>query len=60
MPIYEYECRICGEEFESFRTLNENDKEINCPMCGEKEVKKVMSRAYAKNSSTRGNLVFPT
>ena len=60
MPIYEYECRKCREEFESFRGLNENDEKVTCPVCGEKEVRKVMSRAYAKNFSSRGNLSFPT
>ena len=60
MSIYEYECQICGEEFESFKGLNDNDKRVTCPMCGEKEVKRVMSRAYTQGTSTRGNLRFPT
>ena len=60
MPIYEYECRVCGEEFESFRGLFENDRKVTCPTCGEKGPKKVMSRAIGKVSETKGNLNFPT
>lgn len=60
MPIYEYECRKCGEEFESFRGLFENDSKVTCPVCGEKGPKRVMSKAFTKASATKGNLLFPT
>jgi len=60
MPIYEYECRKCGEEFESFRGLFENDNKVTCPMCGETGPKRRMSKAFTKCSSTKGNLSFPT
>ena len=60
MPIYEYECRKCGEEFESFRGLFDNDSKVTCPTCGEKEPKRRMSKAFSKVSETKGNLNFPT
>ena len=60
MPIYEYECRVCGEEFESFRGLFENDNRVICPMCGEKGPKRKISKACTKGSSTKENLTFPT
>ncbi len=60
MPIYEYECLVCGEEFESFRGIFDNDDKVTCPMCGEAGPKRVMSKANTKGSTTRENLKFPT
>ncbi len=41
MPIYEYNCRNCGDDFECivFRT----DEPVECPKCGDKHPKKKMS-----------------
>ena len=60
MPIYEYECRKCGEKFESFRAISDNDDKIACPVCGEKDAKRMMSRTFSQGISTKGNLMFPT
>ena len=60
MPIYEYECRKCGEEFEAFRGLMENDSEVVCHMCGEKGPKRRISKAFIKGLGKKGNLSFPT
>ena len=60
MPIYEYECRKCGEEFEAFRGLSENDSEVVCRMCGEKGPKRRMSKAFTQDFVSEGNLNFPT
>lgn len=40
MPIYEYRCLICGEEFEK---LVFGNLEINCPKCNSKEIRKKFS-----------------
>jgi putative FmdB family regulatory protein len=34
MPIYQYECEICGNKFEVQRKMTESDKELKCPRCG--------------------------
>jgi putative FmdB family regulatory protein len=34
MPLYEYECQECGNEFEMFFPLQEWDVEPLCPDCG--------------------------
>jgi putative FmdB family regulatory protein len=60
MPIYEYECRVCGEEFESFRGISEDDRKVTCPMCGEKGPKRKVSKPFTKGAPTKGNLTFPT
>ena len=34
MPMYEYRCSKCGEEFELLRTISERDDDSECPKCG--------------------------
>ncbi len=41
MPIYEYECQACGQEFEKL-VLN-SAQEIDCPKCRSKQVTKQFS-----------------
>ncbi len=41
MPIFEYKCNACGEDFE--RLVMKKDEEITCPKCGQKELKKKLS-----------------
>ncbi|MBW2636224.1 MAG: zinc ribbon domain-containing protein [Deltaproteobacteria bacterium] len=43
MPIYEYKCENCANEFEMIRSMSDDDNDIKCPKCGKKKVKKVMS-----------------
>lgn len=40
MPIYEYRCSACGEEFE---LLVFGDKKVTCTKCGSEDVKKKFS-----------------
>ena len=43
MPIYEYECRSCGERTEFIQRASEAPKS-DCPQCGEAEsLKKLIS-----------------
>jgi putative FmdB family regulatory protein len=60
MPIYEYQCLMCGEIFESFRAINDDDSKVECPVCGEKKPRRMVSRVFGKNCSDGGNLSFPT
>ncbi|HEY49142.1 MAG TPA: zinc ribbon domain-containing protein [Dehalococcoidia bacterium] len=43
MPIYEYECKSCGEKFELRRGMNDSDDEIRCPACGARGPRRVFS-----------------
>ena len=44
MPIYEYRCDECGEQFERLvRSLSSAGK-IECPRCGSHKVEKAISR----------------
>ncbi len=40
MPIFEYRCNACGEDFE---VLVLGKREVCCPKCGSKELTKKMS-----------------
>jgi putative FmdB family regulatory protein len=41
MPIYEYTCNKCGDDFELL--LLDRDEKVKCPACGAAKVKKKMS-----------------
>jgi putative FmdB family regulatory protein len=50
MPIYEYTCEACGEEFEKLVRRGADD--IVCPACGASDVTKEFS-AFACKSGAR-------
>jgi len=43
MPIYEYSCSQCGEEFESLVMSQAEAKGVRCPSCDSRKVKKALS-----------------
>jgi len=43
MPIYEYRCRECGEEFETIIFRQEDEWDISCPKCGRKHPERLMA-----------------
>lgn len=53
MPIYEYICRKCGEEFALFQRVGA-EKDTVCPSCGSKEVRKNLSSFSCSSSSGAG------
>ena len=48
MPLYEYECRGCGQRFEH---LTRTDRPAVCPGCSGKDLAKLFS-VFAAQSST--------
>jgi putative FmdB family regulatory protein len=53
MPIYEYKCEKCESCFE--KLVFTGDKEsVECPECGTKKVKKLMSCASFMDSGIGG------
>jgi putative FmdB family regulatory protein len=47
MPIYEYTCRSCGENFDQLRNVNDLDSDVECPKCQKKNASRKMSLTAA-------------
>lgn len=43
MPIYEYRCKGCGNEFEALIWTSREEEAVECPRCAGKEVDRVLS-----------------
>lgn len=43
MPIYEYDCRTCGTEFDALRKFSDDDRDVECPYCLEKNSERKIS-----------------
>ncbi|WP_333840322.1 FmdB family zinc ribbon protein [Pelomicrobium sp.] len=51
MPIYEYQCRECGEKFERSEPMAEHGREKpRCPKCGGDKVEPLLAPFFAKTS----------
>lgn len=44
MPIYEYHCEACGQDFEKLMRLSDLDAEPECPVCQSRETHRQLSR----------------
>jgi putative FmdB family regulatory protein len=44
MPIYEYQCRCCDKKFQSLVMKKEEEKELSCPECRSRDLKRLISR----------------
>lgn len=42
MPLYDYNCKSCGAEFDEFKPMRESTSPANCPKCGQ-QAEKVLS-----------------
>jgi putative FmdB family regulatory protein len=42
MPIYEYRCKSCGNEYEHFQRISDDSKPV-CTACGAGDVQRLMS-----------------
>ena len=50
MPIYEYSCNACGNQFEA---LVRNDKTPACPSCKARDLERLLSLPTVQSSGTR-------
>lgn len=41
MPIYEYQCRACGADFE--KIVRSSNQRVECPACGARDVQRTPS-----------------
>jgi putative FmdB family regulatory protein len=54
MPIYEYICKGCGEKFEAFRSIHDEDENVACPKCKRTHPSRIISSISIGNSSSGG------
>ncbi|HLA68173.1 MAG TPA: zinc ribbon domain-containing protein [Bacteroidota bacterium] len=57
MPIFDYQCSECGKTYDVFHKVREIVDDIECPQCGSKNHKKLMSVPMAAMSSASGRSV---
>jgi len=43
MPIYEFKCKECGNEFEYLCFSSNDEKEAKCPKCGAHKTERLLS-----------------
>ena len=55
MPIYEYRCSECGEQFEKWLRSMSAKHDICCPKCGSGRVNKAVS-LFGSSSSAPGGM----
>ncbi len=54
MPIYEYECIACEKQYQSLIMRKEDEKGLNCPRCGSRKKRRLISRvAYHVSEQDR-------
>ena len=51
MPIFEYRCSACADEFEHL-VLN-SSPDPQCPSCGSQDIEKLMSMSSVSSESSR-------
>jgi len=51
MPVYEYQCKACGETFDLFVRSATQRTEPACPKCGSTKVEKAVSLFGVGSSS---------
>ncbi len=49
MPIYEYICQDCRNEFEIIRPMSQADAPMACAQCGGENIKRKISVFYAES-----------
>jgi putative FmdB family regulatory protein len=55
MPIYEYECKDCGNEFEKIMSFSAKDIDSpECPGCSSHETQRRISRVSSHGQSSSG------
>lgn len=52
MPIYEYQCEDCSEQFEQLVRMSTRPEEVECPNCGAHHSKRVVSLMAAVGRGT--------
>ncbi len=54
MPVYEYVCKKCGTLFEATRRIDDKDEGVQCPLCYQKECRRLPSVFSSGSSCSTG------
>lgn len=54
MPLYEYHCQNCMEDFEKIVRFSEADRLPPCPVCGSTDTHKKISMSASFGSGSSG------
>ncbi|HUU39757.1 MAG TPA: zinc ribbon domain-containing protein [Desulfatiglandales bacterium] len=61
MPIYEYQCELCGREFQYLIVKKGDEDNLHCPECKGTSLKRLVSRvAYHVSEQDRLSAYDPT
>lgn len=59
MPIYEFHCRSCNDEFETLVRNALSEEPIACPKCGGTDLERILSVCAARASENSGGACRP-
>ncbi len=59
MPMFEFECRACGERFEDLCPSSEETANVECPGCGSLDVVRRLSAFATAGPSGGGSSCGP-
>ncbi len=43
MPLYEYDCKACGERFEKLVRMSDDPRSVRCPACASATIARALS-----------------
>lgn len=49
MPLYEYQCKECGYQFDALRPIKDADKPISCKQCSSNQTERQISVFFAQS-----------
>lgn len=55
MPIYEYQCQVCGARFDKLVRSIQTPMTVQCPQCGSQDCRKALSLFGTTGSSSTGS-----
>lgn len=58
MPLYEYHCRKCGQNFELLRRMQDADRNLECPRCRSRRVERQFSTFASGGCGSGGSGKF--
>lgn len=61
MPIYEYSCEACGRKASIFfRSIGTAEENPECPSCGQRQLRRRMSRVWSRRSNDDDSFLEPS